>query len=96
MYNQEDEVLSPLLSDDKTHNGFLYEKGLLAGFLDLDTYIIRLKADKEYYFYAKSNYPEGLSISLSVAGSGGSKIEFGSWDSNDPKSMRKIVFTFIP
>ncbi|HUT80526.1 MAG TPA: hypothetical protein VMZ29_04915 [Candidatus Bathyarchaeia archaeon] len=82
----------------KVHRGFLFTNGDLGGLAETDTYHMKLKAGKEYYFRALADYQYGLSISLSIVCNDiiDGKLEFGSWDNGDPKSMRKIIFTFTP
>ncbi|MBN1330792.1 MAG: hypothetical protein JXA54_15070 [Candidatus Heimdallarchaeota archaeon] len=80
------------------HRGFLFTSGDLGGYAEADTYQLKLKADKEYYFRIVVDYQYGSSIGLVLSNNDilEVKTEIGSWDSDDPKSMRKIIFTYTP
>ncbi|NHJ86405.1 MAG: hypothetical protein FK734_13155 [Asgard group archaeon] len=86
-------VLQTSSAEDKIHRGFLYTNGVLAGFVDIDAFTVILKEGKEYYFWLKADIASGALVSLAILGDGINHLEFGSWDSNDPASMRKIIYT---
>ncbi len=80
------------------HRGFIFTNGDLGGFGELDTYQFKLKADKEYYFRILIDYQYGSSVGVILSNNDAVelKAEAGSWDSDDPKNMRKIVFRYTP
>ena len=81
---------------DKTQNGFVIITETLSGLIDLDTHVIALKADKEYYFSVKFDNPNGLFLSIVVSNGIDIVAKFGDWDGNTPKSKWKIAVVLTP
>lgn len=94
--NKQNNTLSPNTVYDKTHNGFVIITETLSGLIDLDTHVIALKADKEYYFSVKFDNPNGLFLSIVVSNGIDIVARFGDWDGNTPKSQWKIAVTLTP
>ena len=81
---------------DKVHNGFVVLSETLSNLLDIDTHLITLTIDKEYYFSVKFDNPNGLFLSVVVTNGVDIVARFGDWDQNTPKSQWKIVFVLTP
>ena len=88
---------SPSLSTiyDKVHKGFLLTSDSLEALLGLDSYQIELKGGKVYYFDIKVDNSIGTTITVALTGSPG-HADIGTWDADDPKSMRRITFLYTP
>ncbi|NHJ49079.1 MAG: hypothetical protein FK733_14930 [Asgard group archaeon] len=93
--NYSDNNLTTNEAFTKVYKGFLYKKDSLEAFLGTDSFILYLKGGKTYYFQFKVDNSVGASIMVSLTGSPG-HLEFGSWDADDPVSMRKIIFLYTP
>ncbi|MBK5114564.1 MAG: hypothetical protein KGD59_11525 [Candidatus Heimdallarchaeota archaeon] len=102
-------ILTPILAEvnhktdletntayDKVHNGFVAISETLSNLLDIDTHIIALTVDKEYYFSVKFDNPNGIFLSVVVTNGVDIVARFGDWDTNTPKSQWKIVFVLTP
>ena len=81
---------------DKVHNGFVVLSETLSNLLDIDTHLITLTLDKEYYFSVKFDNPNGVFLSVVVTNGVDIVARFGDWDQNTPKSQWKIVFVLTP
>ena len=101
--------LSPIISEtvqntdlsintayDKVHNGFVVLTETLSNLLDIDTHLIMLDANKEYYFSVKFDNPNGVFLSVVVTNGVDIVARFGDWDVNTPKNQWKIVFVLTP
>lgn len=95
MTDEPDVILEPNEVYDKVHKVFLYKRGTLGNVISSDTYYMKLKMDKNYYFWTSIDIPEGW-FGLAVTGPGGSEGDEETWQSSDPKSTRKIAFNFAP
>ena len=88
--------LSLNINYDKVHNGFVVLSETLSNLLDIDTHLITLTIDKEYYFSVKFDNPNGVFLSVVVTNGVDIVARFGDWDQNTPKSQWKIVFVLTP
>ncbi len=93
--NTEQQVLTPDEDFPNIHRIFIYTKETLGNIISADTYHMKLKEQKEYYFWTSINIEAG-SFQLSVTGPGGSHIEAKVWGTSDPKDARKMSFVFTP
>ena len=94
--NKQSNNLSPDTAYDKVHNGFVVISETLSGIIDIDTHVIALQADKEYYFSVKFDNPNGFFLSLLVSNGIDIVARFGAWDANTPKSQWKLEAILTP
>jgi hypothetical protein len=80
---------------EKVHKGFLFKSESLEAFGGADSYKLLLKGGKPYLFNINVDNSVGFSIVITLFGVPGD-IHVGTWDADDPKSMRKIVFIYTP
>lgn len=81
---------------DKVHKGFLLKSDSLEALLGTDSHKIELKGGKVYYFDLKVDNSIGGSITAVLTGGSPGHADIGTWDGNDPKSMRRITFLYTP
>jgi len=81
---------------DKVHKGFLLTSDSLEALLGLDSYQIELKGGKVYYFDIEVDNSIGQPITVALIGGSPGHADFGTWDADDPKSMRRITFLYTP
>jgi hypothetical protein len=81
---------------DKVHKGFLLTSDSLEALLGSDSYQIELKGGKVYYFDLKVDNSIGTSITVALTGGLPGHADIGTWDADDPKSMRRITFLYTP
>ena len=94
--NNQNNDLSINTAYDKVHKGFVVLSETLSNLLDIDTHIIELKADKEYYFSVKFDNPNGPFLSLFVSNGVDSGFRNGDWDANTPKNQWKVELVITP
>jgi len=93
--NNKQLLLTPEEDFPKIHSIFIYTRETLGNIISFDTYHMKLKEQKEYYFWTSIDIESG-SFQLSVVGPGGAHIEPKAWSMSDPDSVRKISFVFTP
>jgi hypothetical protein len=81
---------------DKVHKGFLLKSDSLEALLGSDSFQIELKGGKVYYFSFKVDNSIGASITVALTGGLPGHADIGTWDADDPKSMRRITFLYTP
>jgi len=94
--NKQNNNLSPKTAYDKVHNGFVVISETLSNLIDIDTHLIQLTVDKEYYFSVKFDNPNGVFLTVLVTNGVDAVARAGDWDANTPKSQWKIVFVLTP